>query len=66
MFYHCAIYTGTFVIFAHASVWFALLIFVSHLVIDSLKARYKVIKSIWQDQLLHIGVIVIAVMAGLA
>ncbi|PJA45050.1 hypothetical protein CO174_05190 [Candidatus Uhrbacteria bacterium CG_4_9_14_3_um_filter_50_9] len=31
----------------------------SHIVIDALKARYNVIKTIWQDQLCHLGVITI-------
>lgn len=32
---------------------------VSHFVIDALKARYKFIKTIWQDQLCHLGVLVL-------
>ncbi|SRR5258708_6112284 len=59
LFYHCATYTGVFVIFAHASPWAALALFVPHMVIDALKARYKVIPWLWLDQLLHVLTILI-------
>jgi hypothetical protein len=62
MFYHCAIYAGTFIIFAHVSSLFALILFCSHIIIDPCKARWKFIKCIWFDQILHIGVIVICVL----
>jgi hypothetical protein len=54
LFYHCACYTGVFVLFAHTSPQAALALFVPHLVIDALKARYKLIPWLWLDQLLHI------------
>lgn len=57
MFYHCAIYTGTFVVFGKVSLLFAAVLFVNHFIIDSLKARYHIIKPIWVDQLLHFIVI---------
>jgi len=54
-FYHCATYTAVFVLFAHASSIAIAVIFVTHFIIDTLKARYHVIAYIWLDQLLHIG-----------
>jgi len=57
MAYHCLIYTGTFVVFADISNNFAGLLFISHMIIDPIKARYKIIKHIWVDQLLHLFVI---------
>lgn len=63
MIYHCLIYAGTFVLFTPITLKYILLLFVSHLIIDPLKARYKIIKHIWQDQLLHMAVLVyIAIM----
>ena len=52
-FYHCATYTATFVLFAHPSPLAIALILITHYIVDTLKARYKVIGSIWLDQLLH-------------
>ena len=63
--YHCLIYTATFIIFAHVSLLFAMLLLISHFIIDPLKARYKIIKPIWLDQLLHIIIIVLAVILKL-
>jgi len=57
MVYHCLIYAGTFVVFAQFPWQLALVLFLSHLIIDPLKARYKVIKHIWIDQLLHLAVL---------
>ena len=65
MFYHCAIYAGTFVIFAHAGLLFASILFISHMIIDPLKARWHFIKHIWIDQLLHVAVIVICVLVNI-
>ena len=53
-FYHCATYTATFVLFAHPSLLATAILFGTHFVVDPLKARYKVINSIWLDQLLHV------------
>lgn len=53
-FYHCATYTATFVLFAHPSLLAIAVLLVTHFIVDALKARYKVINSIWLDQLLHI------------
>jgi len=57
MFYHCLIYSGTFIVFGKVSLLVAFILFITHLLIDPLKARYKIIKPIWLDQLLHIIVI---------
>ncbi len=60
--YHALVYTAS----VFVTVWFGgiklvpaalVLLAVSHFVIDPLKARYNIIKSIWVDQLLHILVI---------
>jgi hypothetical protein len=56
--YHCACYTGVFVLFAHASPIQALALFVPHVVVDALKSRYKVIPWLWLDQALHLLTIV--------
>lgn len=57
--YHCACYTGVFVLLAHASPTAALALFVPHFVIDALKARYNIIPWLWLDQALHILTIAI-------
>jgi hypothetical protein len=53
-FYHCATYTAVFILFAHPSLLAIAIVLVTHFVIDTLKARYKVIGPIWVDQSLHI------------
>lgn len=58
-FYHAVIYTAAFLLFMKVSLPFAALLFVSHFIIDPLKARYKLVKRIWQDQLIHIAVLAI-------
>src|SRR5258708_9935146 len=58
-FYHCATYTAVFVLFAHPSFLAIALLLVLHYVVDTLKARYKVIGPIWLDQLLHVATIVL-------
>jgi hypothetical protein len=58
-FYHAAVYTATFVLFAHIGLLFALLLLVSHFIIDPLKARWHIVKYVWQDQLLHYAIIAI-------
>ncbi|HLI07370.1 MAG TPA: DUF3307 domain-containing protein [Ktedonobacteraceae bacterium] len=57
--YHCATYTAVFILFAHPSLLAIALLLVTHYVIDTLKARYKLITHIWVDQLLHILTIVL-------
>ncbi len=58
-FYHCATYTAVFVLFAHPTLLAIMLLLVTHYIIDTLKARYKVIGPIWVDQSLHILTIVL-------
>ncbi len=58
-FYHCATYTATFVLFAHPTLLAIALILVTHYIVDTLKARYKVIGSIWLDQLLHMFTLIL-------
>lgn len=65
MVYHCLIYAGVFVVFGGVETVYAAILFASHLAIDSLKARWKLIKPIWVDQLLHIAVILALVIAGM-
>lgn len=64
-FYHCATYTATFVLFAHVSLDATIALIFTHFVVDALKARYKVIRSIWLDQLLHIITIVAILLSGM-
>ena len=52
-FYHAATYTAVFVLFAHSSVLATAVLFGAHVIVDPLKARYRVIGPIWVDQLLH-------------
>lgn len=58
-FYHGATYTAVFVLFAHSSPLATAVILGTHLVIDPLKARYKIIGPIWLDQLLHVVTILL-------
>lgn len=60
-FYHCATYTATFVLFAHPTPSLPAIAFLlgTHYIVDTLKARYKVIGSIWLDQLLHVFTILL-------
>jgi hypothetical protein len=63
--YHSLVYASVFAIFAHASLAFFLVLVLSHLIIDPLKARWGVVKTIWQDQLLHAGVILVCLLTGI-
>ena len=51
-FYHAATYTALFVLMGATQIQAAILC-VSHFCIDPLKARWGLVKTIWQDQLLH-------------
>jgi hypothetical protein len=71
--YHCLTYTAPFaailVLFDGRSqlvpsVVFALMIFATHVIIDTLSARLKIIKTIWADQLCHFAVIAILLFVG--
>ncbi len=55
-FYHAAVYTAVFILFG-ALWWQALILLGTHFMIDPLKARWNIIKHCWQDQLLHLIVI---------
>lgn len=57
--YHCATYTGVFVLFAHASPVQALALFAPHVMIDAIKSRYHKIPYLWLDQALHLLTIVL-------
>lgn len=59
---HAAVYTATvFVIAGIGSIILSplvlMIIFASHFIIDPLKARWGIIKSIWVDQILHLIVL---------
>ncbi len=58
-FYHGATYTAVFALFAHASPLAIAVLLGAHLIIDPLKARYKLIGPIWLDQLLHVVTILL-------
>ncbi|NQV90435.1 DUF3307 domain-containing protein [Candidatus Uhrbacteria bacterium] len=69
--YHCMTYTAMFVLgllhpelASHITVQGLALIFVSHILIDAAKARWKWIKQIWVDQLLHFSMIALAILLG--
>lgn len=64
-FYHCATYTATFVLFAHPSLPAVIILLSAHFVFDALKARYKIVKWIWLDQILHIATILIILLFGI-
>jgi hypothetical protein len=57
-FYHAATYTAPFVLLGVPPLEVAIL-FVSHFCIDPLKARWGIVKTVWQDQLLHGSVLCI-------
>jgi hypothetical protein len=52
MFYHCAVYIALFALMG-ANTHQLLALLVSHYAIDTLKARYGFIKTIWEDQVAH-------------
>jgi hypothetical protein len=57
MIYHCLIYSLVFVLIVHVSPIIAGILFITHLIIDPLKARYNIIKKIYWDQALHMIVL---------
>lgn len=63
LFYHCATYTGVFILFVHPSLWAIAALFVPHVIIDALKARYRLIPWLWLDQALHIVTIAFILVA---
>ncbi len=57
-FYHVAVYTSVFALLdVKLSLVSLAIIFVTHFIIDTLSARWNVLKYIWQDQILHILVL---------
>lgn len=63
--YHAATYTATVMAVAALGGFYLTsgiigLFFISHFFIDPLKARWGLIRSIWQDQLLHFLIIFMA------
>jgi hypothetical protein len=64
MFYHVAVYTSLFALF-DVAIPGLIIIFITHFIIDNMKARWKIIKAIWVDQLLHIGVLFGIALLGL-
>ena len=57
-FYHVAVYVAVFILFGiELSLLSLSILFISHFIIDTISARWKIVKNIWQDQLLHILVL---------
>lgn len=56
-FYHAATYTAVFVILAKISWAATIILIISHFFIDPLSSRWKIIKYIWADQILHLLII---------
>lgn len=54
LFVHCALYCVPFAV-VYGIDYKLLALFISHFIIDALKARYKMI-SYWVDQVLHYGI----------
>lgn len=57
MLYHCAVYSAVVCILGQLGWWAFIIILGSHFVIDNMKARLRIIKHIWQDQIYHILVL---------
>ena len=55
-FYHAVTYASVFLLLG-ATWWQFLILAGSHFLIDPLKARYGIVKTIWQDQVLH-GIVI--------
>jgi len=66
--YHVLVYTIMFVplafLFPKMNLAAVLVIFGSHFVIDACKARWNILKQIWQDQLCHYGVLGFLLLTG--
>lgn len=65
MLYHCIVYTCAFLLILKISVLSAIILLVTHFIIDTLKARYKIIPTIWIDQILHLTIILIVYYRGI-
>jgi hypothetical protein len=59
---HAAVYASAFIVFAQASAPVAAVLFVSHFWIDPLSARWKLINSLYLDQLLHLLIILLVLL----
>ena len=57
-FYHAVVYASLFLLLGCAW-WQFLILLGSHFAIDPLKARWNIVKQVWQDQILHFIVILI-------
>jgi hypothetical protein len=57
-FYHAAVYASVFLVLGCAW-WQFLVLLATHFMIDPLKARWGMVKTIWQDQLLHAVVVAV-------
>lgn len=68
MSYHVLMYTVMFVplafIFPQMNLAAFITIFASHFGIDPCKARWKFVKTIWQDQLFHYGILAALLAVG--
>lgn len=51
LFVHCVLYCLPFFL-AFGVSWHRAIVFASHIIVDPLKARYKIL-TYWQDQLIH-------------
>jgi len=64
-FYHAATHTAVLLLIVKVGTgvelafWPILILCASHFFIDALKARWGIVKTIWQDQLLHLGVMIL-------
>ncbi len=68
--YHCLVYTSVFALAdLHPNLSIGpialLVIFSSHMLIDAAKSRWKIVKEIWIDQLLHLSVLALLQLAGI-
>ena len=62
MLVHCVLYIAPFYI-CFGSTWQLMVVFIAHLIIDPLKARYNKI-NYWQDQALHYLVCLLYLIRG--
>lgn len=67
--YHCVTYTAAFVVTAKlsgtdANLWAFPAIFLAHFLVDALKARDILVKTIWLDQTLHLLTLVPLILLG--
>lgn len=63
-FCHASVYTAVFILLAKTSMLGSLILLITHFWIDAFKARWKLINSIYLDQLLHFVVIAMVIWLG--